>query len=160
MLLTHGLSVKSSRSRIPGMSLTLLSGTLPAVIQFSTLFKRDGFTSLGMWHVRTLNKIIIGSMERRSNRPVIGGDLVDALVQPGCGRLILMYSQSPLGSIQPGERPATTCSGGISSTRPQSIMGHTTEEKNFVGGVEICPFQLTSPVAINTVQAINSMQQA
>jgi len=30
-----------------------------------------------MWHVRTLNRITIGSLGRHSDRPVIGGDLVD-----------------------------------------------------------------------------------
>ena len=38
---------------------------------------------------------------RRSDRPVTGGDLVDGLVPAGCGRLILMYSQSTSGPTQP-----------------------------------------------------------
>ena len=61
--------------------------------------------------------------------PVIGGDLVDALVPAGLGRLILMYSQSTSGSTQPGERPVTTRSGNVSSTRQHSIMEHTTEAR-------------------------------
>ena len=52
----------------------------PADFQFPTLSERDGSASLGMWHVQTLNRITIGSLGRRSDRPVIGGDLVDGLV--------------------------------------------------------------------------------
>jgi len=40
-----------------------------------------------------------------------------------------MYSQSTSGSTQPGERPATTRSGDVSSTRQHSIMGHATKEE-------------------------------
>jgi len=40
-LLTHRLSVKSFGSCIPGTSLTLRSGRLPAVLQFSTLSDRE-----------------------------------------------------------------------------------------------------------------------
>jgi len=39
-LLTHGLSVKSSGSRIPDMSSTLLSGRLPAVLQLHRIRER------------------------------------------------------------------------------------------------------------------------
>jgi len=42
-----------------------------------------GSISLGMCHMRTLNRITIRSLAHRSDRPVIGGDLVDALVPPG-----------------------------------------------------------------------------
>ena len=45
-----------------------------------------------------------------SDCPVAGGDLVDAHVAPGwggLGGLILMYSQSTMGSTQPAERPVT-----------------------------------------------------
>ena len=38
-----------------------------------------------------------------------------------------MYSQSTSGSIQPGERLVTTCSGDVLWTWQHSIMGHTTE---------------------------------
>ena len=64
-------------------------------------------------HVWTLNRISIGSLGRRSDHPVIGGDF-------GWGRLIglLMYGQSTSGSSQPGESPATAHSGDVSSTRP------------------------------------------
>jgi len=78
-LLTHGLSVKSFGSRIPDTS-TLLPGRLPAVLQFPTLSERDGSASLGTWHVMTLNRITVGSLGRRSDRPVVGGDLVTAFV--------------------------------------------------------------------------------
>ena len=88
----------------------------PAVLQFPALSKRDSSASLGMWHVRTLNRITIGSLGHRSDRPVIGGDLLGALVPAGWGRLILMYSLSTSGSTQPGERPVTTHSGDVSST--------------------------------------------
>ena len=91
-------------------------GRLPAVLQFPALSKRDSSASLGMWHVRTLNRITIGSLGHRSDRPVIGGDLLGALVPAGWGRLILMYSLSASGSTQPGERPVTTHSGDVSST--------------------------------------------
>ena len=84
------------------MSSTLLSCRLPAVLQFCTLSERDDSASLSMWHMRTLNRITIGSSGRRSDRPVIGEDLVDALVPAGCGRLILMYSQSTSGSTRHG----------------------------------------------------------
>jgi len=36
-----------------------------------------------------------------------------------------MYSQSTLGSTQPGERPASTCSGNKLFTRQHFIMRHT-----------------------------------
>ena len=111
----------------------LLSGFIamrpPADFQFPTLSERDGSASLGTWHVRTLNRITIGSLGRRSDRPVIGGDLVDALVPAGWGRLILMYSQSTPGSSQPGERPVTARSSVVSSTRQHSIMQHATKEE-------------------------------
>ena len=48
--------------------------------QFSTLFQREGSVSLGVRCMQTLNKITIGSLGRYYDRPVIGGDLVDALV--------------------------------------------------------------------------------
>ena len=72
-----------------------------------TLFKRDGSASLGMWHLQTLNRITIRSLGHHSDHPVIGGDLVDALIPPSCGRLILMYSQSTSGSfsLEKGQRP-------------------------------------------------------
>jgi len=57
-----------------------VAGRLLAVLQFLALSERDGSASLYMWHVRTLNRIRTGSLGRRSDRPVIGGDLVDALV--------------------------------------------------------------------------------
>jgi len=57
-----------------------VAGRLPAVLQFLALSERDGSASLYMWHVRTLNRISTGSLGRRSDRPVIRGDLVDALV--------------------------------------------------------------------------------
>jgi len=101
-------------------------------LQFPTLCEREWERrSFGMWYVRTLNRITLGSLGRRSDRPVIRGDLVDALVPAGWGQSILMYSQSTSGSTQPqpGERPVTARSGDISSTRQHSIMGHATEER-------------------------------
>jgi len=56
------------------------------------------------------------SLGCRNDYPVIGGDLVDAHIPPGWEGLILTYSQSTSGSTQPGERPATACSGGVLST--------------------------------------------
>jgi len=105
-----------------------LSERSPAVLRFSTSFKRDGSASLNTWHPRPLNRITIGSLGRRSDRPDIGGDLVAALVPAGRGRLILMYSQSTSGATQPGERTATARSGDVSSTRQHSIMGHATQD--------------------------------
>ena len=61
----------------------VLSDGLPDVLQFPTLSERDGSTSLGMWHVWTLNRISIGSLGCRSDCPVIGADLVDAIVPAG-----------------------------------------------------------------------------
>ena len=52
-------------------------------LQFPTLSERDDSASLGMWHVWTLNMISIGSLGRRSDHPVIGGDFVDAVVPAG-----------------------------------------------------------------------------
>ena len=99
-------------------------------LQFPTLCEREWERrSFGMWYVRTLNRITIGSLGRRPDRPVIGGDLVDALVPAGWGQSILMYSQSTSGSTQPGERRATARSGDISSTRKHTIMGHAAEER-------------------------------
>jgi len=48
--------------------------SLPAVLQLHTLFAKDGSASLGKWHARALNRIAVGSLERRSDRPVIGGN--------------------------------------------------------------------------------------
>jgi len=95
------------------------------VLQFHTLSERDGSASLGMWHVRTLNRISIGSLRRRSDRPVVGGRQRSSWLRG----LILMYSQSTSGSTQPGERPVTARSGDVSSTRQHSILGHATEEE-------------------------------
>jgi len=61
---------------------TLPSGRPPAVVQSPILFKRDGSASLSMWHVHTFSRITIGLL-RRSDRPVIGGDLVGAHAPPG-----------------------------------------------------------------------------
>jgi len=41
------------------------------------------WASLGMWHVLTFSRITIRLLRRRSDRPVIGGDLADAHVPPG-----------------------------------------------------------------------------
>ena len=81
-----------------------------------------------------VTRITRESPGRLSDRPVIGGDLVDGLVPSGFGRLILMYSQSTSGSTQPGERPVTARSGDVSSTWQHSIMAHeaTEEETNGV----------------------------
>ena len=95
----------------------------------SNLIRKRQLASLNKWHVCTLNRITIGSLGCSSDRPVIGGDLVDGLVPAGWGRLILMYSQSTSGSTRPGERPVTARSGYVSSTRQHSIMGHATEEE-------------------------------
>jgi len=95
-------------------------------LQFPTLCEREWERrSFGMWYVQTLNRITIGSLGRRSDRPVIGGDLVDALVPAGWGQSILMYSQSTSRSTQPqpGERPVTARSGDVSSTRQHSHHG-------------------------------------
>ena len=46
--LTHGVSVKSSGSHKTDM---LLSGSLLTVLQFPTLFERDGCDSFDTWHV-------------------------------------------------------------------------------------------------------------
>jgi len=72
--------------------------------------------NLHIYWVRTLNRITIQSLGYRSDRPVIGGDLVDGLVSAGWWRLMLMYSQSTPGSTQPGERPVTSRCGDVSST--------------------------------------------
>jgi len=59
----------------------------PAVLQFPTVSERERETTPLLracgWHVRTMNRISIGSLGRRSDRPVIGGDFVDALVPAG-----------------------------------------------------------------------------
>ena len=56
------------------MLLMLLSRRIPAILQFPIIFKRDGSTSLGMWHTWNLNRIIIRPLGRRSDCPVIGGE--------------------------------------------------------------------------------------
>ena len=78
-LLTHGLSVKSFGSRTQDTSSTLLSGRLPAVIQFPR-YPRDGSASSGM-HV-------VCADPEQDHRRVIGASLrppslVDALVPAG-----------------------------------------------------------------------------
>jgi len=49
--LTHGVSVKSSGSHKTDMLPMLLSGSLLTVLQFPTLFERDGCDSFDTWHV-------------------------------------------------------------------------------------------------------------
>jgi len=80
----HGLCAKSFGFHIPDM----LPGRPPAAVQSSILFKR-GLSSLGMWHVLTFSRITIGLLRRRSDRPVIGGDLACAHVSPGTSTLCL-----------------------------------------------------------------------
>ena len=90
-------------------------------------------------HVQTLNRITIRSLGRRSYRPVIG-DLVDALVPAGWGRLILMYSHPTSGSTQPGERPVTTRSDDVSLTWQHSLSYSTRplkKSKAMVAAVEV-----------------------
>ena len=96
---------------IPDMLSTLPSGRPPAVVQSPIFFKRDNSTSSGMWHVLTLSWMTIGLLRRHSDRPVIGGDIVDAHIPHGWEGSILMCSQLTLGSTQPGEKPVTVHSG-------------------------------------------------
>jgi len=89
-------------------------------------------TALLLWTGGTCEPsdlVTTGSLRRRSDHPVIGGDLVDGLVPAGWGRLILMYSQSTSGSSEPGERPATSLSGDVSSTRQHSITSRASEKE-------------------------------
>jgi len=120
----------ASYIRNPKYHVKRLAGkNVSAILCYSRQISSDGSTFWGMWHVWTLNRIAIGSLWRRSDHPVIGGDLVDALVPPGWGRLILMYSQSTSGSTQPKERPVTARSGDISSTWQHSVMRHVVTEE-------------------------------
>ena len=64
-------------------------------------------------------------LRRRSDRPVIGGDLADTHVPPGWGGSILMCSQL----TQPREKPVTVHSGDALLTWQHSIKGHATEER-------------------------------
>ena len=83
MSLTHGLSEKSFGSRIPDTLPTLLSGRLPAAIQFQVSLKQEGSASLAMWHIQIPGKIIIELSVRRSDHQENGGDLEGARVPPG-----------------------------------------------------------------------------
>ena len=60
----------------------------------------------------------------RSDSLVVGGDSEDSHIPPSWVGHMLMYS---LRSTQPGGRPMIMCSGDVSSTQPQSVMGHVTE---------------------------------
>jgi len=77
---------------------SLLSGELPAVLQFLALSERDGSASLSMWHVRTLqdhHRVTGVSLRPVSHwRRPCGCPLVPA----GWGRLIPVYSQSTSSS--------------------------------------------------------------
>jgi len=102
----------------------IIRQTTPAVVQSSILFKRDGSASLGMWHMLTFSRIIIGLLRSRSDWPVIGGRLSDAHITPGWGGSTLLYSQLTLGSTPPGEKPVTKHFGDASLTRQHSIKRH------------------------------------
>jgi len=90
------------------------------------LIQERRLRSLGMWHVLSFSRITIGLLRRRSDRPVIGGDLADAHVPPGWGESILMCSQLTLGSTQPGEKPVTVHSGDASSTQQHVLLHQRT----------------------------------
>ena len=61
---------------------------IAVTISVSRLLKRDSSSFLVTWHVT------IESLGRRSHRPVIGRNFVDANVPAGWWRLMLMHSQS------------------------------------------------------------------
>jgi len=82
MLLTHGLSEKSFGSRIPDTLSTLLSGRLPAALQFQVSLKQDGSTSLATQLVQISGKIIIELSLRCFDHQKTGGDLEGAHVPP------------------------------------------------------------------------------
>jgi len=62
-----------------------------------------------MWHMRTLNRITIGSLGCRSDHPVIGGDLVDALVPAAWLGTIDTDVQSVNIGIHSAWRKASDC---------------------------------------------------
>jgi len=61
----------------------ILSGRLPAVLQFQVSLKQEGSASLAAWHVHIPDKIIIELSVRRSDQEETGGDLEGAHVPPG-----------------------------------------------------------------------------
>jgi len=81
------LGAKPTREeRLRNDILCVKRDTEPYLVKHTPVFRLIPERQLrffGMWHVRALNRITIGSLGRRSDRPVIGGDLVDALVPAG-----------------------------------------------------------------------------
>jgi len=74
---------KSFGSRILDTLPTLLSGRLPAALQFQVSLKQEGSASLATWHVQSPGKIIIQLSMRRCDHQETGGDLEGALLSPG-----------------------------------------------------------------------------
>ena len=100
-----------------------------------------------MWHVLTFSRITVGLLRRRSDRPVIGGDLVGSHVPPVWGGSTLMCSQLTSGSTQPGEKVVIVHYGDTSSTRQYSIKG-ATEVRVCVIVMRYVTESLTPPVTV------------
>jgi len=83
MPLIHGHSEKSFGSCIPDTLPMLLSGRLPAALQFLLLLKQDSAGSLSTWHVQIPGKIVTELSVRRFDHQETGGDLEGARVPPG-----------------------------------------------------------------------------
>ena len=131
MPLTHGLSEKFFGSHILDTSPMLLSGRLPAALQFQVSLKQEVSASLATWHVQIPGKIIIELLAHRSDHQKTGGDLEGASIPPGRRGLMLMYSRLILVSTQLGRRQTILFSGDVSLTRQHSIKG-TPLKKNSV----------------------------
>jgi len=123
MPLTHGLSEKSCGSRILDTFLMLLSGRLPAALQFQVSLKQEGSISLDMWHIQIPDKIITELSMRCLDHQKTGGDLEGACVPTGCEGLMPMYSRQTSVSTQLGGRPMIVFFGDASLTWQHSIRG-------------------------------------
>jgi len=77
------VSEKSFESRILDTLPTLLSGRLPAALQFQVSLKQDGSTSLATWRIQIPGKIVTVLSVRRSVHQETGGDLEGIRVPPG-----------------------------------------------------------------------------
>jgi len=99
--LTHGLSEKSFVSHIPDTLPMLLSGRVPAALQFPVSLRQDSSACLDTWNIQIPGKIITELSVCHSINQDIGGDLEGTHVRPDWGGLMLMYSWLTSISTQP-----------------------------------------------------------
>jgi len=90
--------------------------------------KKEGSTSLAMWHIQIPGKIVTELSVRHFNHQETGGDLEGTRVPPGSGGLMPITVDKhryPL-SLEEGQR---SCSLAKYHRRGNTPLGHATEEE-------------------------------